>query len=156
VPDCTIDLDFADGSYTFKLPLKQIHELETKCREASGVPSGIGAIFARVLKGCVPVNGEVMLVPGSAEFYVSDVVETLRQGLIGGGAGVVSGEDVKVTPALANRLIDTYVLERPLSDSWSAAASVLGACIIGYDPPKKDMPANERAQAAVTEASTTH
>lgn len=151
-----IELKFADGSYTFKLPIKQIHEVERKCREASGIPSGIGDIFARVLKGCVQVGDEVMLVPSSAAFYVSDIVETLRHGLIGGGTGVVNGEEIKVTPIIANRLIDTYVLEKPLADSWNMAASVLGACVVGYDPPKKDLPASERAQPTATEASTTH
>jgi hypothetical protein len=134
----TIELEWADGSYIFKLPLPQIRELETKCREASGVASGIAAIFARVLKGCVPVGKEVMLAPGAAEFYVTDIIETIRQGLIGGGKGIVDGEEIKVTPALASRLVQTYVLERPLSESWSVAASVLGACVMGYDPPKKD------------------
>ena len=135
----TIDLEFGDGSYTCKLPLPQIHELERKCREASGVPSGIGAVFARVLKGCVQMpDGQVVLAPAAADFYATDIIETVRQGLIGGGVGVVDGEEVKVTPAVANRLVQTYVLERPLSESWSLAASILGACVVGYDPPKKD------------------
>ena len=134
----SIELEFADGSYIFKLPLAQIHELQRKCAEDSGVPSGIGAIFARVLKGCIQVGSEVMLRPDSAEFFVTDVIETIRQALIGGGEGVVNGQPVKVTPAVANRLVQTYVLERPLAESWSVAAAILGACVVGYDPPKKD------------------
>jgi hypothetical protein len=37
------------------------------------------------------------------------------------------------------------------------AAAILGACIVGYDPPKKDEPAEERgAQTAeTTDTSTT-
>lgn len=135
----TIDLSFADGEYTFALPLPRIDELQRK----TGV--GIGALFARVLKGCLQVGGEVILAPGGAEFYATDLVETIRQGLIGGGKGVVNGEEVAVTPTLASKLIENYVLDRPLSDSWSIAASILGACIVGYDPPKKDQPAKARA-----------
>lgn len=138
----TIDLEFADGSYIFALPLPQIAELQRKAG------AGIGALFARVLKGCVKIGGDVMLNPGQAEFYALDVIETVRHGLIGGGKGTVNGEEVKVDPALANKLVDTYVLGRPLSDSWSLAASILGACIVGYDPPKKDEPAAEPAPKA--------
>lgn len=137
----TIDLEFADGEYTFALPLPHIAELQRK------TGAGIGALFARVLKGCVQVGGEVMLNPHTAEFYALDIVETLRHGLIGGGKGIVSGEEVVVTPTLATKLIDTYVLGVPLNVSWSKAASILIACVVGYDPPKKDEPATARATA---------
>jgi hypothetical protein len=43
--------------------------------------------------------------PAAAEFYAVDIIETLRQGLIGGGKGIVNGVEVKVTPVLANTLI---------------------------------------------------
>lgn len=133
----TIDLAFADGSYTFALPLARINELERKCG-ANGEPIGIGKIFARVLAGMVAAGGDVVLVPSKAEYFAIDLVETIRQGLIGGGKGVVNGEPVKVTPYLAEQLINGYVLDRPLTDSWSMAGSILGACVLGYDPPKKE------------------
>lgn len=145
----SLDIEFADGEYFFALPIARIQELQTKC----GI--GIGALFARVLRGCVPIDGQIMLTPGLAEFYATDIVETIRQGLIGGGRGVVNGEEVKVTPPLANRLIEAYVLDRPLIESWSLAASILAACIVGYDPPKKDAPATERANPTPKEDSTT-
>jgi hypothetical protein len=126
-----IELDFADGSYLFALPLTRIEELQRK----TGV--GIGALFARVLKGCVRVGDEVILAPTHAEFFALDLVETIRQGLIGGGTGVVNGEEIKVTPALAEQLIRNYVLDRPLNESWAIASSVLGACIVGYEPADK-------------------
>lgn len=135
----TIELEFADGQYTFALPLAQINELQRK----TGI--GIGGLFARVLKGCTPVGDQIMLAPGAAEFYALDIIETVRHGLIGGGTGTVNGEEIKVTPLIANRLVDAHVLGRPLQDSWSLAAAILGACIMGYDPPKKDPPAKARA-----------
>lgn len=136
----TIDLEFGDGEYTCALGLEQIDELQRKCN------IGIGGLFSRLLKGCVQdPSGQVVIIPAAAEFYAIDIIETLRQGLIGGGKGIVNGAEVKVTPVLANTLIKNYVLARPLADHWSMAASILGACIVGYDPPKKDGPAGERA-----------
>lgn len=139
-----IDIEFADGLYTFALPLPQIDELQRKC----GI--GIGGLFARVLKGYHRVGDEVVQVPDQAEFYAMDLVETIRQGLIGGNHATVDGKEITVSPALANRLIENYVMARPLSKSWSLAASILAACIIGYDPPKKDGPAEKPATEPAT------
>lgn len=147
-PGNTIEIEFGDGAYTFALPLAQINELQRK----TGI--GIGGLFGRVLKGCARIGDEIVLAPGQAEFYALDIIETVRHALIGGGKGMVSGEKVEVTPQLANRLVDTYVLNRPLSDSWSLAASILGACIVGYIPPKKAEPAEERAPKAKRKAKT--
>lgn len=139
MPRNSIDLYFADGSYDFALPAPRIDELQKK----TGV--GIGGLFNRILKGVIrhPVTGQTVLDPSQAQFYYADIVETIRQGLIGGGRGEVNGAEVKVTPLLAEQLIRNYVLDRPLTDSWSMAASILGACISGYDPPKKDEPGQE-------------
>lgn len=145
-----IDLDFADGTYTFALPLARIDELQRKC---GGV--GIGAIFARVLKGCIRVGDDVVLAPAAAEFHAVDLVETIRQGLIGGNHGVVNDQEITVSPALAGKLIDNYVMTAPLSDSWSLAASILGACIVGYEPPvdkKKARPSPQTTAETLKDA----
>lgn len=143
----TIELEFADGTYLFALPAPRIDELQTKC----GI--GIGGLFARVLKGCARIGDQIVLAPAEAEFYRLDIVETIRQGLIGGNHGLVDEAEVTVSPVVANRLIANYVLDRPLSDSWSLAASILGACIVGYDPPKK-VPAGDRPAAEPTDGLT--
>lgn len=133
-----IELKFADGDYLFALPLARIAELERKCG-APGAPAAIGKIFARVLKGAAQTTeGETYLVPAVAEFYAVDLIETIRQGLIGGAHGMVNGEEIKVTPAIADSLIQGYVADRPLQEAWNLAVSILGATILGYDPPKKD------------------
>jgi hypothetical protein len=148
----TIDLEFADGVYTFALPLPQIAELQRKC------DAGIGALYARVVKGCVLVDGQWHLNPGTAEFYALDVIETIRHGLIGGAKGVVNGEEVNVTPLIANRLIDSYVMGQPFVDGWKTAATMLGVCILGYDPPKKgepdDAPAPVKKRAKKASSTT--
>jgi hypothetical protein len=146
--DASIELDFADGKYTFALPVPQIAELQRKC------DIGIGGLYARVLKGRVPRLNEATneielgLEPAMAEFYILDIIETIRHGLIGGGRGTVNDQEVKVTDALANRLVATYVAGKPIHQYWSMAASVLIATVHGYDPPKKDEPAQEPAPAA--------
>jgi hypothetical protein len=146
----TIELEWADGIYVFALPLERIDELQRKCS------IGIGGLFNRLLKGCLkdPVTGKVFVNPAAGEFYAVDIIETLRQGLIGGGKGEVDGLQVNVTPILTNQLIKSYVLDRPLSDNWPVAVSVLTACIMGYEPPKKDGPAEERAEPQQTETLT--
>jgi hypothetical protein len=140
----TIDLNFGDGEYTFALPLAQIAELQRK------TDCGIGALYARVIKGVQLVGETAVLNPSVAEFYALDLVETIRQGLIGGNHGLVDGEEIKVTPAIANKLLDAYVLGQPLQAAWDVAATVLATCIRGFDPPKKEPPAAERAKPRKT------
>lgn len=137
----TIDLKFADGEYTFALPIPRLEELQRK----TGI--GIGGLFSRLLKGVEQVNvggipelGVMSYDLSKAEFYALDVVETIRQGLIGGASGVVNGSEVTVTPAIADTLLKSYVLECPLYQGWSVAVAILAGCIMGYDPPKKDQP----------------
>ncbi len=146
-----IDIVFADGLYTFALPLARINELERKVAAGTGTPAGIGSIFARVLKGCARVGDDMVQAPALAEFYAIDLIETIRQGLIGGNHGVVNEQDITVSPALADRLITSYVMERPLTESWATAASVLATCIVGYEPPadkkKAEPPAKTKATA---------
>lgn len=144
----SIELEFADGEYTFALPLPQINELQTKC----GI--GIGGLYARIYKGAMVVgegeNAKSVLLPHLAEFHVADIVETIRQGLIGGGRATVDGAEIQVTPAIANRLIDNYVAGKPLHPNWSIASCILAACIHGYDPPKKAAPASAPATETAT------
>lgn len=142
----TIDLAFADGTYTFALPLERIEEIQRK------TGTGIGAVFARVIKGANRIGNDIVLAPASAEFYALDLIETIRQGLIGGGKGIVDGAEIKVSPVLAQRLVTAYVLNRPLSEAWETAVSILGAVIVGYDPPGGDAPGTSPAAEKTTAA----
>lgn len=143
-----VDLSFADGEYRFALGLAQIHELQTK----TGV--GIGALYARVLQGRVP--GELDAGhPGFAAYHMVDLVETIRQGLIGGGEGRVNGETVPVSAMRANELVDRYVLgpDAPLSTLWTIAAAVLYAKIEGYAPAVDDANDKKKAEPGATTVS---
>lgn len=92
-----VELAWADGTYLFALKLKQIEELQRLCG------AGLGEIAQRLLV--------------ERRWRVSDVVETIRLGLVGGGL-----------PALrARELVDTYVDGRPLADPRDPANSLATA-----------------------------
>ena len=124
----SVDLEFADGTYTFKLGMRQICELEEKCK------CGIGELAARCLAG---YYGDLGAETSDLKFGVYDVVETIRLGLIGGKIGIVNEKEVTVKPHDAKALVDRYVMEQPLIDGWKLACIILLACVHGYEAPKK-------------------
>jgi hypothetical protein len=77
-------------------------ELEQKC------DSPIAIINARLVSG---------------SYKVTDVRETIRIGLIGGG----------MDPAKALGLIRTYVDDRPLAESWIMARVIMGGLFYGFE-----------------------
>lgn len=122
-----IDLAFADGEYRFALGLEQINELQNACGD------GIGAIYARVLQGRVASDVTVGH-PGYAAYKLADLVETVRQGLIGGGQGLVNDQPIKVEAMRANQLVANYLHAMPLAKQWDLAAAILYAKVEGYEP----------------------
>lgn len=87
---------FGDGEHTFALTDDMITELE---RIAD---LGIGALYLR----CV-----------NMQFTLSDLVEVIRLGLIGGGC----------TPEQAARLTDTYGRNCQIDDLYPLAVDILDA-----------------------------
>jgi hypothetical protein len=134
-----IDLAFADGTYRFALHLEQIHEIQLKCK------AGIGVVYARVLQGRVAEDITVGH-PAYGAFHIDDLIETVRQGLIGGGLGFVDGQEVKVGALRANDLVERYLLPMPISELWNLAAAILFAKIEGYHP-KPDAPTVDKKKA---------
>lgn len=148
-PPPYIDLEFGDGTYLFKLGLAQIGELQTKCG------AGLGAIYARILRGRYPTGegSETFGVPTEADWHVMDLLDTIRLALIGGGGGTVDGQPVKVDPTRARELVTAYVFPaRPLQEAWTLAAAILTALIVGYQPPADD--GDDKKKATVTDGST--
>lgn len=143
-----LQLAFADGEYTFKLTLHGIKEIQEKCG------AGLGAVWSRLYASRLNFIGEDVGMPTDAKWQIADLIEPIRQGLIGGGAGVVDGVDVKVTPMLANRLIENYVLARPLQEAWTLSYAIVAALIEGYDPPKKKEVTSD-SEEPMTDGSTT-
>lgn len=121
-----INLAFADGEYVFRLPIKRIVEIEAKAGPIDGVRH-------RLLHG---------------GFGIQDVVEVIRQGLIGGGKGMVSGVDVNVTDLKANALIDGYVDGKPLAEIAITARAIIMALYVGYAPAADDAQKKPSTEAA--------
>jgi hypothetical protein len=128
-----LELPFADGNYLFDLKLPQAAELQEK-------RGAIFALYGRVMKGRYLAGDTILADTTTAESFDQDLYETIRLGLIGGGRGMVAGEEVEVTPMTARTLVERYCHSRPLRESWAIAASILMAKIEGYEP-KKDEPA---------------
>lgn len=144
-------LRFGDGDYTFRLGLAQIAELQRTCG------AGIGAIYARVLRGRYTTQGGVDI--GSiheADFYQADLRETIRLGLIGGKSGTVNDQPVDVSPDRARQLVENYVDTRPLYESWTLAAAILTALVVGYAPEGAKPADKKKARATRKADSTTH
>lgn len=146
--ETSITLEFADGQYEFRLGLAQIHEIERKCS------AGISEVFSRVMAGTLQEDdGQILLSPMQSKFYASDLIESIRQGLIGGKSGMVDGEPVQVTPGMAAKLIKAYVEDQPLMHSWELACAILGSSMIGYEPPGKKSSVATEGKTQETEQS---
>lgn len=98
-----VTTDWADGTYTFRLTVSRAIELEQKC----GAP--FGTVLRRLESG--------------RDFYVNDVRETVRLGLIGGGT----------KPDDAVRLVRLYVDERPLAENMPLARLILLGIMFGFE-----------------------
>jgi hypothetical protein len=111
-----IELDWADGTYTFRLGISDIEELEAK-RDLS-----IYEIARRMH-------------PDRPEARITDISEVLRIGLIGGGT--------KPTDALAK--VRRYVEERPVEENRDVAYAVVLAALARVhsrdieEPPKGEV-----------------
>ncbi len=100
---------FGDGERRLALPLPIMRELEAK------LGSGPMEIFNRIRGGT---------------FRADDIRETIRLGLVGGGA----------TPSDAGRLVGTYFDKAPIADYAPLALDVLLAALYGVDPAPGDEP----------------
>lgn len=122
-----VELKFADGTYSFWLPLPQVFEVERKTGDTSLL------VIEERLRGAIgqDADGNFVFAGGGAAM-VTDVREVLRCGLIGGNSGMVEAEQIEVGPALAQQLVNDYVYPaRPLSEGVVLAWRVLQAAIYG-------------------------
>lgn len=140
----SIELEFGDGTYLFALKIPQILELQRVCgwADAKGNKreTGIFTIYGRVLKGRYVLQETDLTfgMPHECEAHLSDVIETIRLGLIGGGRGMVNKQEVSVSQLRARELVDTYCFPAvPLKESWDIAAAILTAVVEGYEAQKK-------------------
>lgn len=110
-----LDLKWADGSHSFKLGIGELEELQEKC------DAGPPLILERL---------------STNKWFTHDVRETIRLGLIGGGA----------TPGEALKLVERYVDARP---DWMQnalfAQAILSAVFV--PPPDEDLSKKKRKSA---------
>lgn len=148
-----IDLEFADGEYTFALKLPQLIELEDRCAfvgaDGGRRRKGVVAIYGDVLAGLVVVDGNLVAVMQEGRASAFECREVIRLGLIGGGMGSTKATD------LCERYVDTA----PLVFRWTTAAAILRAAVEGYEP-KKAEPApagapDRRSQSTRARSSST-
>ena len=123
-------LDWADGTYCFRLTLAGAIELESKC------DAPIAIIHHRLAAGA---------------YKITDVKETIRLGLIGGGAD----------PVKAMQLVRDYVEARPLAESWIIARTIMGGLFYGFEqhpinPPEAAPPKAANPSASTPPPSTRH
>ncbi len=120
-----VELDFGDGTYTFRLGLSEIEELEDK-RDAS--------LFALHLR----------LHPEVRDARLRDISETIRIGLIGGG----------LAPVEALAKIRRYVDERPIDENRDIAYAVVAAALARVHPDQLVPPQSGEALAPEPDGST--
>lgn len=96
------DMTWAGGQHDFALPIELLRALQDKC------DAGPAWILARL---------------GSKQWYVDDVVTTIRLGLEGGG----------VDKETARKLVKKHVEDRPLTESVLTASAILMGALYGGD-----------------------
>jgi hypothetical protein len=109
--DMTHRAFFGDRERDFKITPKLISELERQ----TGV--GVGALCKRLFAG---------------DFSHADIIETIRLGLIGGGAD----------PFEASTLVKVYANDAPLSTSYPLAVGILEALWFGRSAAPQRAPAD--------------
>lgn len=133
MPDTRVELDFADGRYSFWLALPHVVELERKCGGKS-----VFAMYDAMGAGLGTVGDDPVYMGGGTAM-VTEIRETIRLGLIGGNSGLVDGAEIEVGPNTARNLVDTYTFPaRPLVEGLHIAWTILHAAIVGIDLKKVD------------------
>ncbi|MBX4874428.1 gene transfer agent family protein [Rhizobium bangladeshense] len=106
---------FGDSQKAFAFPTRElIEELERKTGH------GVGALFRRFR---------------TSEYSLSDVLQVIRLGLVGGGT----------SPAEADQLVSIYGVGRPLAEIFAVADGVITALFFGSAPKN---PHDETGQSA--------
>lgn len=121
-----VTFEWADGTYTFRLPRKQLEELQELC------DAGPAWISARIESG---------------SWRFKDIREPIRLGLIGGG------KTAEQARKLVELYVDPPV---PLMENLRPAQLILSAVLVGVEdePPKKAEGAEEMSQPLTNRSPT--
>lgn len=129
-----LTLDCFDGSYDFQLSLSGMAAIEAKAN------MGIGAVYTRIMAGRFRGETDDFGLPAESAFSVAMVMETVRQGLIGGNKGRSDGNEFEVTSVKANSLIENYLSPEnghSLIEAWNLASAIMHAAFVGIEIPKE-------------------
>lgn len=113
------DFAWADGHYTFRLAIGHWREI----RDKTG--AGPYELYERVVR---------------RKWFVDDLREVIRLGLIGGGQ----------TPTDALKLVQAYVDERPLLEAVPVALAIMAAALVA---PEGDAPKKAKRRGGETAAT---
>lgn len=130
-------VDIFDGTYRLFLNIPQMTELERKCgyrdKEGNFRPRGIFEIFGSIARGRYELDGKPVGFAAEGVATLLDCRETVRQGLIGGGAAIVDGEHVRVDANRARELLEAYLEPAPVEESWTLAFIILNTVVYGRE-----------------------
>lgn len=159
-PPAQVELEFGNGFYLFRLPLRLVAALQ----EARGarVTWPDGAV-GRKPKPLGQIWREHV---ATGEYDPLDSVEIIRLGLIGGGLGrTYTGEEVKVTELVARGMVEDILEPMPREELWGIATAILVAVCQGFVSDEEPKPgegeagqmteAGEQSAAPGTEDSST-
>jgi hypothetical protein len=124
-----VELEWADGTYLFRLPLTGIQEIQEKSK------AGFGDVYGRVMAGQYETkDGSNFGMPFEAKWYIEDLHNIIRLGLIGGNHGLVDGQSVEVSAIQARKLVERYCYPAAsLKADWNLAAAIIYASVEGIE-----------------------
>lgn len=121
-----VTLPFADGHYTFWLPMPRIIAAEREC------DCSILALFYQLGESIGQSVGGAMVLVGQSDARLRACHSIIRNALVGGGSALVQGEDVTVGDAMALELVQTYCYPaRPAMHDIALAWEILRAAVYG-------------------------
>lgn len=129
-----VEAAFAGGRYSFWLPLPRVIEIERGpqgFRHDKRYPVSIFQLYDEIGSGLGVHEGKPVYIGGS-HAIIGDARNVILQGLIGGGAGIVDGQEVEVGPMRAGELLEAYTFPNaPAVEVMFLAWTILNAAING-------------------------
>lgn len=123
-----IVIDWADGTFPFRLTIEHLAELQEK--------TGAGPWYIQWALSMMLVAAQGVLTPPK-EASPAYVVETIRLGLIGGG----------MEPVAALKKVRAYVGSGQLSEHIPLAFAIIGAALQGVEEDEPEKPVAESASS---------
>lgn len=122
--DAGLTLDWADGTYPFRLRYGELIELQEK------TDAGPGWVLQRLMMPSAENRG----------WRVGDIATIIRLGLIGGG----------MKPVDAMKLTRDYVEARPPMENLLVAQTILSAALVGAPDEEKKSPAEMESGSTIS------